>query len=102
MARFYTNENIPSQVVTELPRLGHNVATSLDAGMAISAVPDAEVLALAVADGRILLDPQSPPQSPPLSSPSSTPDPATQVSSCAHSTPVFAGRRSALTTPSRP
>ena len=55
MARFYTNENIPSQVVTELRRLGHNVVTSLDAGMANSAVPDAEVLAFAVANGRILL-----------------------------------------------
>ena len=55
MARFYTNENIPLQVVTELRRLGHNVVTSLDAAMANSAVPDAEVLAFAVANGRILL-----------------------------------------------
>jgi hypothetical protein len=55
MARFYTNENIPLQVVTELRRLGHNVVTSLDAGMAKSAVPDAEVLAFAAANGRILL-----------------------------------------------
>jgi len=55
MARFYTNENIPLPVVTELRRLGHNVVTSSDAGMANSAVPDAEVLAFAVANGRILL-----------------------------------------------
>jgi predicted nuclease of predicted toxin-antitoxin system len=55
MARFYTNENIPLQVVTELRRLGHNVVTSSDAGMANSAVPDAEVLAFAGANGRILL-----------------------------------------------
>jgi predicted nuclease of predicted toxin-antitoxin system len=55
MARFYTNENIPLQVVTELRRLGHNVVASLDAGMANSAVPGAEVLAFAIANGRILL-----------------------------------------------
>jgi hypothetical protein len=35
--------------------LGHDVITSLDAGKANSAVPDAEVLAFAVAEGRILL-----------------------------------------------
>jgi predicted nuclease of predicted toxin-antitoxin system len=55
MARFYTNENVPVQVVAELRRMGHDVVTSLDAGNANSAVPDAEVLAFAVADGRILL-----------------------------------------------
>jgi len=55
MARFYTNENIPLQVVVELRRLGHNVVSSLDVGMANSAVPDADVLAFAVANGRILL-----------------------------------------------
>ena len=55
MARFYTNENSPFQVVTELGRLGHDVITSLDAGKANSAVPDAEVLAFAMAEGRIFL-----------------------------------------------
>ena len=55
MARFYTNENIPLQVVTELRRLGHDVLTSLDAGTANAAVPDSEVLAFAAADSRILL-----------------------------------------------
>jgi hypothetical protein len=55
MARFYTNENTPLQVVAELRRLGHDVLTSLDAGKANSAVPDADVLAFAVANGRILL-----------------------------------------------
>jgi hypothetical protein len=47
MARFYSNENIPIQVVMELQRLGHDVVTSLDAGKANSAVPDSEVLAFA-------------------------------------------------------
>jgi predicted nuclease of predicted toxin-antitoxin system len=55
MARFYTNENIPLQVVAELRRLGHDVVTSSDAGNANSAVPDPEVLAFAAASGRILL-----------------------------------------------
>jgi len=44
MARFCTNENFPVQVVAELRRLGHDVVTSLDAGNANSATPDAEVL----------------------------------------------------------
>ena len=55
MARFYTNENVPVQVVEELRRLGHDVVTSLDAGRANSAMPDAEVLAFAAVEGRILL-----------------------------------------------
>ena len=53
MARFYSNENVPMQVVLELRRLGHDVLTTLDAGKANSAVPDPEVLAFAVAEGRV-------------------------------------------------
>lgn len=55
MARFYTNENIPAQVVAELRRLGHDVTTSLDAGKTNSAVADDEVLAFAAAEHRILI-----------------------------------------------
>jgi hypothetical protein len=55
VARVYTNENIPQQVVTELRTLGHDVLTSLEAGRANVAVPDAEVLAFAVTENRILL-----------------------------------------------
>lgn len=55
MARFYSNENIALQVVTELRRLGHDVLTSLDAGNANASVPDPEVLAYASAERRILL-----------------------------------------------
>ena len=55
MARFYTNENIPLQVVAELRLLGHDVLTSLDAGRANASVPDSEVLAFAAAESRILL-----------------------------------------------
>ncbi len=55
MARFYSNENIALDVVVELRRLGHDVLTSHDAGKANAAVPDAEVLAFATAQNRILL-----------------------------------------------
>ncbi len=55
MAQLYTNENFPFPVVQELRRLGHDVVTSLDAGNAGRAVPDAEVLAFATAQGRLLL-----------------------------------------------
>jgi hypothetical protein len=55
VARFYSNENIARQVVTELRRLGHDVLTSLDAGNANASVPDVEVLAFAAAEKRILL-----------------------------------------------
>ena len=55
MARFYTNENIPLQVVAELRQLGHDVLTSLDAGRANESVPDSEVLAFAAEANRILL-----------------------------------------------
>jgi len=55
VARFYSNENIAQQVVTELRGLGHDVLTSLDAGKANAALADAEVLEFAVAEGRILL-----------------------------------------------
>jgi hypothetical protein len=55
VARFYSNENMASQVVVELRRLGHDVLTSLDAGNANAAVPDERVLAFAATEGRILL-----------------------------------------------
>lgn len=55
MARFYSNENTPLPVVAELRRLGHDVLTSLDAGNANVSVPDADVLAFAARESRILL-----------------------------------------------
>lgn len=55
MARFYNNENIASQVVDELRRLGHDVLTSRDAGRANACVPDSEVLSFAAMEGRMLL-----------------------------------------------
>ena len=55
MARFYSNENIAAQVVTELRSLGHDVLTSLEAGNANASVPDHVVLAFATSARRILL-----------------------------------------------
>lgn len=55
MARLYANENFPLPVVAELRRLGHDVTTSFETGNAGQAVPDADVLAFAVAERRVLL-----------------------------------------------
>ena len=55
MARFYSNENIAAQVVSELRLLGHDVLTTLEAGNANAAVPDCEVLAFAFSERRVLL-----------------------------------------------
>lgn len=55
MARFYTNENFPLQVVRRLRALSHDVLTSLEAGQANRRIPDEEVLAFATSQGRVLL-----------------------------------------------
>ena len=55
MARLYSNENFPLPVVKALRALGHAVQTTRDAGKDGLAVPDAEVLAHAAREGRILL-----------------------------------------------
>ncbi len=52
MARLYANENFPLPVVTELRRLGHEVLTIVDTGQAGQAVPDEQVLAFAIVEGR--------------------------------------------------
>jgi hypothetical protein len=53
MARFYANENFPLPAVQALRELGHDVLTTAESGKAGQAVPDAEVLAFAVAESRI-------------------------------------------------
>lgn len=53
--RLYADENFPVPAVEELRRLGHDVLTSYEAGNSGRAVPDEEVLAYALADGRTLL-----------------------------------------------
>ncbi|MFN0315871.1 MAG: DUF5615 family PIN-like protein [Burkholderiales bacterium] len=55
MVRLYTNENFPLPVVEELRRLGHDVLTTLESGKAGLAIPDAEMLAFAAKELRVLL-----------------------------------------------
>lgn len=55
MAKLYSNENFPLPVVTGLRELGHDVLTSFESGKANQAIPDADVLAFAAAQNRILL-----------------------------------------------
>jgi hypothetical protein len=55
MARLYANENLPLPVVEELRRLGNDVLTTYESGQAGQATPDEDVLAFAVAEGRILV-----------------------------------------------
>ena len=55
MARLYANENFPLPVVEELRRLGHDVLTIQETGMANQEYSDEEVLAAAKADNRAVL-----------------------------------------------
>ena len=55
MAHLYSNENFPAPVIAELRRFGHDALSSREAGNAGRAVPDEEVLAFAIAEGRVLL-----------------------------------------------
>lgn len=54
-SRLYSNENFPLQTVEELRRLGHDLTTMLELGVAGQALPDEKVLAAATAEGRIVL-----------------------------------------------
>lgn len=55
MARLYANENFPLPVVQALRKLGHDVLTIQEAGMANRKVPDPEVLELSHANKRAVL-----------------------------------------------
>jgi hypothetical protein len=55
VARLYSNENFPLQVVLALRKLGHDVLTSLEAAQANQAIEDSSVLAFATGQGRALL-----------------------------------------------
>jgi hypothetical protein len=55
LARLYADENFPLPTVEALRRLGHDVLTTQEAGQAGLAIPDAQVLAFAPAQGRALL-----------------------------------------------
>ncbi len=55
MARLFADENSPLPVVEELRRLGHDVLTVQEVGMANQMVPDKSVLDFGTADNRIVL-----------------------------------------------
>ena len=55
MAKLYSNENFPIPTVDALRALGHDVATIQERGRANEATPDPDVLALATAEGRVVL-----------------------------------------------
>jgi len=55
VARFYANENFPRPVVEFLRHLGHDVLTVEGMGSSGQSVPDEEVLAFAVSQGRTVL-----------------------------------------------
>jgi len=55
MAKLYTNENFPLQVVRGLRTLGHDVLTSVEARQANRRVPDEDVLTFATSQQRALL-----------------------------------------------
>ena len=55
MARIYSNENLPRQVVEGLRRRGHDVLTTQDTGQANRATPDGEVLSFATSQDRVIV-----------------------------------------------
>ena len=55
MAALLADENMPSLVADELTRLGHDVLTMLQAGLAGQAIPDDEVVRQATAINRCVL-----------------------------------------------
>jgi predicted nuclease of predicted toxin-antitoxin system len=55
MARLYSDENYDHRVVAELVALGHDVLTAQAAGNAGKRIPDPDVLAFAIAQGRAVL-----------------------------------------------
>jgi predicted nuclease of predicted toxin-antitoxin system len=55
MARLLADENFPLPVVEELRHLGHDVVTTLQAGLANQQTPDDLLLASATSDSRSVL-----------------------------------------------
>ncbi|MEZ4527376.1 MAG: DUF5615 family PIN-like protein [Desulfobacterales bacterium] len=55
MHLLYSNENFPFPVIRELRKLGHDILTIQETGMAGNAMPDEAVLSFAAENGRILL-----------------------------------------------
>lgn len=55
MTRFYSNENFPLDLVTELRNLGYDVLTSYEAGQANQSISDKDVLKFAHSRGRVVI-----------------------------------------------
>jgi hypothetical protein len=55
MARCYANENFPFPTVEALRGFGHDVLTTVENDRAGQAIPDADVLAFAVTEDRIVI-----------------------------------------------
>jgi predicted nuclease of predicted toxin-antitoxin system len=55
VAQLYANENFPLQVVEALRQFGHDVLTVREAGLDNQRISDADVLAYATANARVLL-----------------------------------------------
>jgi predicted nuclease of predicted toxin-antitoxin system len=55
MAKFFADEDFPRPVVEELRRLGHDVVTVKNIGMANRRWPDPKVLQFAISSSRIVL-----------------------------------------------
>jgi hypothetical protein len=55
MARLYADENFPGPICDALRTFGHDVLTAHQAGQANQYIPDPQVLAFAIAQGRAVL-----------------------------------------------
>ncbi|MBD2310779.1 DUF5615 family PIN-like protein [Desertifilum sp. FACHB-1129] len=55
MIKFYSNENLPMDIVMELRRLGYDVLTSYDARQANKSIPDRDVLIFATQQERVVI-----------------------------------------------
>jgi hypothetical protein len=55
MSLLYSNENFPLPAVLELRKLGHDVLTTQNTGMAGRAIPDGDVLDFARREGRAIV-----------------------------------------------
>ena len=55
MAKLYANENFPVETVLTLRKLGYDVVTTHEAGNSNLKIPDEEVLAFAIANGRAII-----------------------------------------------
>jgi Domain of unknown function (DUF5615) len=55
MALLHSDGDFDYRVVVELRRLGHDVLTALEAGRANQGIPDADVLAFTISQGRAVV-----------------------------------------------